>query len=99
MAVRTNQAGVKHKRLVNPRSAQPSQGATGSRRKTLPLDAANALGRLSSAVRMRLGPAAKRSEYARGRIPPTVAGRKKPPSQMKVKRRGGPFTSTRLHGG
>jgi hypothetical protein len=37
---------------------------------------------------MRLGPSAKENGYERGRIPTTVNGRKKPPSQMKLKRRG-----------
>lgn len=99
MAVRTKQAGVRHKRLVDPHDAQPSQAANGGRRKRLPRDAAAAARRASTSGHMKLGPAAKPTDYERGRIPPTVTGRKKAPSQMKVKRRGGPFKSTRLHGG
>jgi hypothetical protein len=95
MAVRTIQSGVKHKRPVDPRSAQPSQGTPGSRRKTLPRDEAAAERRSSSAAKMRRGPAAKETEYERGRTPPTVNGRKKPPSQMKLKRQGGPSKSPR----
>ena len=99
MAVRTKQAGIKHKREVAPRSAQPSQGATGSRRTRLRADVADGLRRTFRAVGMKPGAAAKESGYERGRMPPTVEGRKKAPSQMKLKRRGGPFKSTRLHGG
>ena len=99
MAVRTKQAGIKHKREVAPRSAQPSQGATGRRKTTLSADSADGLRRTFRAVGMKPGPAAKQSDYERGRMPPTVEGRKKPPSQMKLKRRGGPFKNTRLHGG
>jgi hypothetical protein len=95
MAVRTIQSGVKHKRLVDPRSAQPSQGTPGSTRRTLPRDEAAADRRLSRAAKMRPGPAAKETGYERGRIPPTVNGRKKPPSQMKLKRQGGPSRSPR----
>ncbi|HYX90128.1 MAG TPA: hypothetical protein VE782_01095 [Myxococcaceae bacterium] len=88
MAVRTTQSGVTHKRPVEPHSAQPSQGTAGSRRKTLPHDDAAAERRRSSTARMRLGPSAKETAYERGRIPTTVNGRKKPPSEMKLKRRG-----------
>ena len=88
MAVRTGQAGVKHKRAVGPRGAQPSQGTARSKRKTLPHDDAAAERRLSSTSKMKRGPAAKETTYKRGRIPTSVHGRKKPPSQMKLKRRG-----------
>jgi hypothetical protein len=88
MAVRTVQSGVKNKRVVGARGAQPSQGTAGSKRKTLPRDDAAAERRLSSASRMKRGPSAKETAYERGRVPTTVNGRKKPPSQMKLKRRG-----------
>jgi hypothetical protein len=87
MAVRTNQAGIKHKRQVDPRSAYPAQGSTASRKKTL--RAASADARSANAKRMKPGPAAKHPDYERGRMMSTVAGRKKPPSEMKLKRQGG----------
>ena len=99
MAVRTNQAGIKHKREIDPRSTYPAQGATASRKKTLRGEAVGANRRPSRAARMKPGPAAKPSGYERGRRPPTTSGRKKPPSQMKLKREGGPRKASPLHGG
>ena len=75
MAVRTNQAGINHKRQVDPRSTYPAQGATASRKKTLRADGAD--GRSARADRMKPGPAAKQSPYERGRMVTTIAGRKK----------------------
>jgi hypothetical protein len=98
MAVRTNQAGIRNKRKVGVRSAMPSTGATRGK-KTLPRDEAAALRREKSLSKMQLGPAAKETEYSRGRAETTLRGRKKAPSQMNVKRKGGPFKKTRLHGG
>lgn len=100
MAVRTKQAGVKNKREVDVRSASPGQGSTQSRRKTIPRDDEAQLRRTKTTASLKLGPAAKEAaEYQRGRIPPTVQGRKKAPSEMKLKHRGGPRKRTRLHGG
>jgi hypothetical protein len=103
MAVRTNQAGVKNKRQVDPRNANASTGASNGKRKSkvLPRDEAALLRREKSLAAMKPGPAANRDahEYDRGRIPSTVAGRKKAPSQMKLQRKGGPFKRSRLHGG
>ncbi len=98
MAVRTNQAGIRNKRKVGVRSAMAGTGATNGK-KTLPRDEAAALKREKSVAKMQLGPAAKESEYRRGRTEATVRGRKKAPSQMNVKRKGGPRTRSRLHGG
>ena len=39
------------------------------------------------------------ADYERPEPPTTVNGRKKAPSQMRVKRKGGPFKRSRLHGG
>ena len=103
MAVRTNQVGVKNKREVDPRNAHPGMGTSAGRRKmkALPRDEAALLRREKARATMKMGPAASRDEhdYERPRIPSTVAGRKKAPSQMKVRRKGGPFKRSRLHGG
>lgn len=100
MAVRTRQAGVKNKRDVGVRSATTGQGSSGSRRKTLPRDDEAQLRRTKSNAKLKLGPAAKddTNEYSRGRIPPSVQGRKKAPSEMKLKRPGGPKKRRAIHG-
>lgn len=99
MAVRTNQAGVKNKREVRDvRSAMPSTGAKRGK-KTVPRDDAAAERRLKSESKMMLGPAAKATDYERTDRGTAVQGRKKAPSQMHVKRKGGPFKKSRLHGG
>ena len=98
MAVRTDQAGIRNKRKVGARSATPGTGATKGK-KTLPRDEAAALKREKTMSKMQMGPAATTSEYRRGRAESTVQGRKKAPSQMNVKRKGGPRTRSRLHGG
>ena len=100
MAVRTGQAGVKNKRAINVRNSTPAKGTGRSRRKTVPRDEEAQLRRTKTDAKLKLGPAAKTMDaYDRGRAPPTVQGRKKAPSQMKLKRKGGPFKRTRLHGG
>ena len=99
MAVRTRQAGIKNKRDVGPQSALPSTGASRGR-KTLPRDEQVAAKRSKAAAKMKLGPAANaQSAYERGVPVSTVNGRKKAPSQMHVKKKGGPFKRSRLHGG
>lgn len=100
MAVRTKQAGIKNKREVGVRSALPATGATrGS--KTVPKDEEVAAKRARSTANMKLGPAAKGAvgEYSRGMPATTVNGRKKNPSQMRVKKKGGPRKRSPLHGG
>jgi hypothetical protein len=88
MAVRTDIVGIKRRRQADAPSAQPSQQASKGRatpfQDELPL-----LRRERLLARARLGPAA---EPHRPKIPRTVApvhGRKKPPSQMHIKRDGG----------
>lgn len=98
MAVRTRQAGVKNKRDVGVRSATPSTGASKGK-KTLARDDAALKRRQKSESKMQLGPAAKEHDYERSSGGTAVRGRKKAPSQMHVKRKGGPFKQTRLHGG
>ncbi|MCI0569192.1 MAG: hypothetical protein L0Y66_00415 [Myxococcaceae bacterium] len=99
MAVRTDIVGIKRKRRVSPGSAQPSQGTTSSRKLTLPRDEAAALRRELNVLRATPGPAAKKAVPKSGRAKTTVQGRKKAPSQMKVKSRGGPKRRMPLHGG
>lgn len=98
MAVRTDQAGVINKRKVGVKSALPGVGATRGK-KTLPRDEAAAMRREKSMASMQLGPAAEMTEYKRGRTESTVQGRKKAPSEMNVKKKGGPRKRSRLHGG
>ena len=98
MAVRTDQAGVINKRKVGVKSALPSTGATKGKR-TLPRDESALQRREKSLSEMKLGPAAKETEYKRGRMETTLRGRKKAPSEMNVKHKGGPRKRARLHGG
>ncbi|MBX5484921.1 MAG: hypothetical protein IRZ16_24125 [Myxococcaceae bacterium] len=100
MAVRTRQAGVKVKREVGVQSAYPSTGATRGR-KTLPRDDESAARRIRATSKMKLGPAGEKDlrDYQRELPATTVNGRKKAPSEMHVKKRGGPFKRRRLHGG
>lgn len=98
MAVRTKQAGVKNKREVGVRSATPSTGASKGK-KTLARDDAALKRRQKSESKMKMGPAGKATDYERTDRGTSVRGRKKAPSQMRVKRKGGPFKQTRLHGG
>jgi hypothetical protein len=88
MAVRTDTVGIKRRRQADATSAQPSQQA--SKGKVTPFqDELPLLRRERLLARARLGPAA---EPHHPKIPRTVApvhGRKKPPSQMHIKRDGG----------
>lgn len=99
MAVRTTIAGIKNRREVGAKNAQPSTGATRGK-KTLPRDEAAALRREKTLARVTLGPAAEehKPKSHRGRSTP-VQGRKKAPSEMRVKRTGGPKKRLPLHGG
>jgi hypothetical protein len=98
MAVRTNQAGVINKRTVTASQAQVGTGATRGK-KTLPRDDAAAYKREKNLENMKPGPAAKLTAYKRGRAPTSISGRKKAPSEMGVKHKGGPHKKSRLHGG
>jgi hypothetical protein len=98
MAVRTKLAGIKNRRQVDAHSAQPSQQATHGR-KTLPRDEAAALRRQKTLERVTLGPAAELHEPKSNRRKTSLNGRKKAPSQMRVKRAGGPSKRSDLHGG
>lgn len=98
MAVRTTLAGIKNRRKVAVDTVQTSTGATRGK-KTVPRDEAALLRREAALKRVTLGPAAEehKPKSHRGRTP--VQGRKKAPSQMNVKRKGGPRKRLRIHGG
>jgi hypothetical protein len=98
MAVRTKLAGTKNRRTVDARSAQPSQQASKGR-KTLPRDEAAALRRQKALERVTLGPAAEIHEPKSNRRKTGLNGRKKAPSEMRVKHSGGPAKRLPLHGG
>jgi hypothetical protein len=98
MAVRTKLVGIKNRRNVGARAAQPSVQASKGR-KTLPRDEAAALRRQKTLERVTLGPAAELHEPKRNRRKTSLQGRKKAPSQMRVKRAGGPSRRSDLHGG
>lgn len=88
MAVRTDIAGIKRQRWVGPRQAQPHQHASKGRPLPFP-EEIPILKREQLLARATLGPA---SEQHLRKIPRTeapVRGRKKPPSQMHIKRQGG----------
>ncbi|ADO68461.1 hypothetical protein [Stigmatella aurantiaca] len=98
MAVRTTLAGMKNRRTVDVRSAQPSQQASKGK-KTLPRDEAALLRREKALQRVTLGPASEIHEPKSHRRRTSVQGRKKAPSQMGVKGSGGPARRSLLHGG
>lgn len=88
MAVRTDTVGIKHLRQADAHTAQPSQHPSKGRalpfRDELPL-----LNRERLLARGRLGPAATPPKPKRAHTEAPVRGRKKPPSQMHLKRDGG----------
>ena len=98
MAVRTKLVGIKNKRRADAKAAQPSQQASKGR-KTLPRDEAALLRREKALERVTLGPAAEIHEPKSHRRKTSLQGRKKAPSQMRVKRAGGPAKRLPLHGG
>lgn len=98
MAVRTKLVGIKNKRRADAKAAQPSQQASKGR-KTLPRDEAALLRREKALERVTLGPAAEIHEPKSHRRKTSLQGRKKAPSQMRVKRAGGPAKRLPIHGG
>jgi hypothetical protein len=88
MAVRTDIVGIKNPRQASAHAAQPSQQASKGKltpfRDELPL-----LRRERLLARARLGPAAEPHLPKIPRAEAPVRGRKKPPSQMHIKRQGG----------
>ncbi|CAM4487563.1 hypothetical protein HRD49_36065 [Corallococcus exiguus] len=98
MSVRTRVAGIKNKRRVDPHAAQPSVQASKGR-KTLAHDDAAALLRQKELKRVTLGPAAGDHGPKRNNRGTGLRGRKKAPSQIHIKRAGGPRERSRLHGG
>ncbi len=99
MAVRTKVAGIKNRRRVDAHAAQPSVQASKGR-KTLPRDDAAALRRQKTLERVTLGPAAELHEpKSNRRRMTTLKGRKKAPSEMNVKHKGGPKKRLPIHGG
>jgi hypothetical protein len=99
MAVRTKLVGIKNRRRVDAKAAQPSQGTTKGRKKTLPRDEAAALRRTKALERVTLGPASEIHEPKSHRSKTLLNGRKKAPSEMRVKRAGGPAKRLPIHGG
>lgn len=88
MAVRTNTVGIKNRRQADVHSArsgpQTSKGRPIPFRDEIPL-----LKRERLLARARLGPAAELHLPKTLRMEAPVRGRKKPPSQMHLKRHGG----------
>jgi hypothetical protein len=88
MAVRTDIAGIKNPRQVSAHEAQPSQQV--SKGKPIPFHDELALIRREHLLaRSTPGPAAERHLPKIHRTESPVRGRKKPPSQMHIKREGG----------
>lgn len=99
MAVRTRMAGVKNKRRVATADEAQANVQASHGRKTLPRDEAAALRRKQALSRVTLGPAAQEHEPKSHRRRTSLNGRKKAPSAMAIKHRGGPRNRSRLHGG
>ena len=98
MAVRTDVAGIKNKRRVGVGSATLQQGSTRGR----PLafhDEQYAALLAHNRAQATPGPAAHAPMPKRNRRGVSIEGRKKAPSQMHLKRKGGPHSRSRLHGG
>lgn len=98
MAVRTPVAGMKVRRPVGVDAAMTQQHKSGGRPTPFSeeLLAARVEANRSRAV---AGPAAEPQKPDYNRRAVSISGRKKAPSQMRIKRKGGPFTRSRLHGG
>ena len=88
MAVRTDTVGIKNVRQASAHAAQPSQHA--SKGKPIPFqDEIPLLRRDRLLARATLGPAFELHQPKTPRLSTLVRGRKKPPSQMHIKRMGG----------
>ena len=98
MAVRTQETGIKNKRRVDARAAQPSMQAKKAR-PTLPHDEAAQLRKAKDLKRVTLGPAAEHHGPKRNNRGTGLRGRKKAPSQIHIKNAGGPHERSPLRGG
>ena len=98
MAVRTDVAGIKNKRRVGVGSATLQQGTTGGRLQGFH-DEIQAEQLAHNRAQATPGPAAHTPLPKRNRRGVSISGRKKIPSQMHLKRKGGPHERSRLHGG
>ncbi|HLT30328.1 MAG TPA: hypothetical protein VK013_09795 [Myxococcaceae bacterium] len=98
MAVRTPVAGMKMRRPVGIEAAMPQQHKSGGRPTPFSDEARRAQIEANRA-RAVAGPAAEPPQPDRNRRAVSISGRKKAPSQMHIKRKGGPFERSRLHGG
>ena len=88
MAVRTDTVGIKRRRLAQAHAAQSGQQA--SKGKPIPFrDELPLLRRDRLLARAKLGPASEPHLPKTPRLEAPVRGRKKPPSQMHLKRHGG----------
>jgi hypothetical protein len=88
MAVRTDTVGIKNRRQADAHAAQPSQHP--SKGRPLPFGDELPLRKWERLMaRARLGPAAEPHRPKRPHTEAPVRGRKKPPSQMHLKRDGG----------
>ncbi|WP_434384558.1 hypothetical protein [Melittangium boletus] len=88
MAVRTDIVGIKNRRQVDASAAQPNQQA--SKGCLMPFhDEIPLLRRDRLLARATLGPAAELAQHKAPRGESTVRGRKKPPSEMHIRRVGG----------
>ncbi|WP_375755914.1 hypothetical protein [Corallococcus exercitus] len=83
---------------MDPHAAQASVQASNGR-KTLPRDDAAELMMQKALKRVTLGPAAGDHGPKRNNRGTGLKGRKKAPSQIHIKRAGGPRDRSRLHGG
>lgn len=98
MAVRTPVAGMKMRRPVGIEAAMTQQHKSGGR--PTPFSEEARLAQIeANRARAVAGPAAEPQKPDRNRRAVSISGRKKAPSQMRLKRKGGPFTRSRLHGG
>ena len=91
-------AGMKNKRKVEISEAHSTQGTTRGKERPFEEDALAA--RIAAnRAKATAGPAATPEQPGHNRRGTGLLGRKKAPSQMRVKRKGGPHNRSRLHGG
>jgi hypothetical protein len=88
MAVRTDTVGIKNRRQVGVHAAQPSPQA--SKGRPIPFhDEIPLMRRDRLLARVTLGPASEPHLPKTPRLATSVNGRKKPPSEMHIRRSGG----------